>query len=127
MDDDYYSSIKRLSKMKITIAIALFVAAVAIFVGGKAFALVSRHTVESRIAVILKKKPHLKEAAKISGGKLRILIFKNDGIEYLNPNSRFYLSLKVSYPNVSDRARAKVDKRVNLGGDIMIHGKAVTI
>ena len=56
MDDDYFSSIKRLSKMKVTIAIALFVAAVAIFVGGKAFALVSRHTVESRIAVILKKK-----------------------------------------------------------------------
>ncbi len=49
------------------------------------------------------------------------------GIDYLNPNSRFYLSLKVSYPNASDRARAKVDGRVNLGGDIMIHGKAVTI
>jgi murein L,D-transpeptidase YafK len=49
------------------------------------------------------------------------------GIEYLNPNSRFYLSLKVSYPNASDRARAKADKRVKLGGDIMLHGKAVTI
>ncbi len=49
------------------------------------------------------------------------------GIEYLNPNSSYYLSLKVSYPNASDRARAKVDGRTNLGGDIMIHGKAVTI
>ena len=67
-------------KMKKTIAIAicLFVAAAAIFVGGKAIAKVSRHSVESRITAILKKKPHLKEAAKISGGKLRILVFKNE-------------------------------------------------
>ena len=49
------------------------------------------------------------------------------GIEYLNPNSSYYLSLKVTYPNASDRARAKTDGRTNLGGDIMIHGKAVTI
>ena len=49
------------------------------------------------------------------------------GIEYLNPNSRFYLSLKVSYPNASDRKRAKTDGRTQLGGDIMIHGKNVTI
>ena len=155
--------------MKITIAITigLFVAA-ALLAGGKAIAKVSRHTVDGRITAILKKKPHLKETAKISGGKLGILVFKNErrvevhapgwktpreypmtafsgtlgpklregdrqipegvyGIEYLNPNSRFYLSLKVSYPNASDRARAKADKRVNLGGDIMLHGKAVTI
>ena len=49
------------------------------------------------------------------------------GIEYLNPNSSYYLSLKVSYPNASDRKRAKADGRTKLGGDIMIHGKAVTI
>ena len=49
------------------------------------------------------------------------------GIEYLNPNSSYYLSLKVTYPNASDRTRAKADGRTNLGGDIMIHGKAVTI
>ena len=49
------------------------------------------------------------------------------GIEYLNANSSFYLSLKVSYPNASDRSRAKADGRANLGGDIMIHGKDVTI
>ena len=57
-----YSIIKRLSKMKKTIAIAigLFVAAAAIFAGGKAVAAVSRHTVESRITAILKKKPHLR-------------------------------------------------------------------
>ena len=128
----------------------------------------SRHTIADRTAAILAKKPQLKGVAKSAGGKLRILVFKNErsvevhapgwkapriypmtafsgtlgpklregdgqipegvyGIEYLNPNSRFYLSLKVSYPNVSDRARAKADKRVNLGGDIMLHGKAVTI
>ena len=49
------------------------------------------------------------------------------GIEYLNPNASYYLSLKVTYPNASDRACAKADGRTNLGGDIMIHGKAVTI
>lgn len=49
------------------------------------------------------------------------------GIEYLNPNSRFHLSLKVSYPNEADRRRAKMDGRTDLGGDIMIHGKNLTI
>ena len=49
------------------------------------------------------------------------------GIEYLNPNSSFYLSMKVSYPNDADRQRAKEDGRTNLGGDIMIHGTNATI
>lgn len=49
------------------------------------------------------------------------------GVEYLNPNSRFYLSLKVSYPNSFDREKARCDGRKDLGGDIMIHGKNVTI
>jgi hypothetical protein len=48
-------------------------------------------------------------------------------IESLNPNSRFHLSLRVNYPNASDRARAKEEGRENLGGDIMIHGNAVSI
>ena len=128
----------------------------------------ARHTVEDRMAAIVAKKPKLKDVARSSGGKLRILVFKNErsvevhapgwkepqiypmtafsgtlgpklregdgqipegvyGIEYLNPNSSYYLSLKVSYPNASDRRRAKADGRTNLGGDIMIHGKAVTI
>ncbi len=128
----------------------------------------SRHTIADRTAAILEKKPQLKGVAESAGGKLRILVFKNErsvevhapgwkapriypmtafsgslgpklregdgqipegiyGIEYLNPNSSYYLSLKVTYPNASDRARAKVDGRTNLGGDIMIHGKAVTI
>lgn len=128
----------------------------------------TRHTIEGRNAAILAKKPQLKGVAKSAGGKLRILVFKNErsvevhapgwkapriypmtafsgtlgpklregdgqipegiyGIGYLNPNSSYYLSLKVTYPNASDRARAKADGRENLGGDIMIHGKAVTI
>lgn len=48
-------------------------------------------------------------------------------VEYLNPNSRFHLSLKVSYPNGFDRARAKADGRTELGGDIMIHGGEATV
>lgn len=128
----------------------------------------SRHTVDDRVAAIVAKKPQLKSAAESAGGKLRILVFKNErrlevhapgwktprvypmtgfsgtlgpklkegdgqipegvyGIEYLNPNSSFYLSMKVSYPNDADRRRAKADRRTGLGGDIMIHGKNVTI
>ncbi len=49
------------------------------------------------------------------------------GIEYLNPNSMFHLSLKISYPNEFDLSRAKEDGRKALGGDIMIHGNSVTI
>lgn len=48
-------------------------------------------------------------------------------IELLNPNSQFHLSLRVNYPNAADRARAREDKRVDLGGDIMIHGSNVSI
>ena len=48
-------------------------------------------------------------------------------IESLNPNSRFHLSLRVNYPNEYDRAQAKAEGRMNLGGDIMIHGNAVSI
>ena len=48
-------------------------------------------------------------------------------MEYLNPNSRYHLSIKVSYPNAFDKKMAKQDGRTDLGGDIMIHGKNVTI
>lgn len=48
-------------------------------------------------------------------------------IEYLNPNSLFYLSMKVSYPNDFDKAKAVGDGRTSLGGDIFIHGKDKTI
>lgn len=49
------------------------------------------------------------------------------GVEGLNPNSAFHLSLRVSYPNDFDRAMAKNDGRTNLGGDIMIHGGAASV
>jgi len=48
-------------------------------------------------------------------------------IEYLNPNSSYHLSMKVDYPNAFDRQQAKAAGRTNLGGDIFIHGKDVTI
>lgn len=38
-----------------------------------------------------------------------------------NPNSRFHLSLRVSYPNEADRKQARA-RGVNPGGDIFIHG-----
>jgi len=47
--------------------------------------------------------------------------------ELLNPNSRFHLSIRLNYPNDFDRQMALRDKRSRLGGDIMIHGNAVSI
>lgn len=43
-------------------------------------------------------------------------------ISFKNANSRFHLSLRISYPNDADRARAR-KLRVRPGGDIMIHGR----
>ena len=43
-----------------------------------------------------------------------------------NPRSRFHLSLGLDYPNPVDRQRARRRGRPP-GGDIMIHGKAVSI
>lgn len=48
-------------------------------------------------------------------------------VEYLNPNSSYYLSMKIDYPNAFDEAKAKTEGRTNLGSDIFIHGKAVTV
>jgi hypothetical protein len=39
-----------------------------------------------------------------------------------NPKSRYYLSMRLDYPNDFDRAHGSADRRVSLGGDIMIHG-----
>ncbi len=44
-------------------------------------------------------------------------------ITFLNPNSRYHVSLRVNYPNAFDRKMARKDGRKDLGGDIMIHGK----
>jgi murein L,D-transpeptidase YafK len=48
-------------------------------------------------------------------------------ISYLNPNSKYHLSMRVNYPNAFDRKKAKLENRTNLGSDIMIHGDKVTI
>ena len=48
-------------------------------------------------------------------------------IESLNPNSLFHLSMKVDYPNEFDKKKAQIDNRINLGGDIMIHGNQLSI
>ncbi|MBN2768214.1 MAG: L,D-transpeptidase family protein [Campylobacterales bacterium] len=47
-------------------------------------------------------------------------------IEYLNPNSQFHLSMKISYPNSFDKKIAKMYGIANMGGDIMIHGGCET-
>jgi len=39
-----------------------------------------------------------------------------------NPNSRFHLSLGISYPNAADRAKARALGK-SPGGDIFIHGQ----
>jgi murein L,D-transpeptidase YafK len=42
-------------------------------------------------------------------------------IDWRNPQSKFYLSLHISYPNETDKQRA-TERGVSPGGDIMIHG-----
>ncbi len=53
-------------------------------------------------------------------------------IEYLNPNSLYFLSMKLTYPNDFEKEMALKDQRISesneaswkkLGSDIMIHGK----
>lgn len=120
-------------------------------------------TVGQAVARVCAARPEVRALAESSGGSLRILVFKHEGlvevsapgwpvprvhpmtarsgtlgpklregdgqipegfyrVESLNPNSRYHLSLRLDYPNASDRARATGDGRSGLGGDIMIHG-----
>lgn len=46
------------------------------------------------------------------------------GIDLLNPESDYHLSLRVDYPNAVDRVRGKAG---SLGGNIFIHGGCSTI
>jgi len=48
-------------------------------------------------------------------------------VEYLNPNSSYYLSIKINYPNEFDISKSKYSKKSDLGSDIFIHGKSATI
>ena len=43
-------------------------------------------------------------------------------LDYKNPNSSFYKSIHISYPNAEDRKKAR-QRGVDPGGDIMIHGQ----
>lgn len=45
-------------------------------------------------------------------------------ISHFNPQSNFHLSLKVNYPNASDKILSDKDKP---GGDIYIHGSCVSV
>lgn len=45
----------------------------------------------------------------------------------LNPNSLFHVSLRLDYPNAFDQQMGAKDGRKELGGDIMIHGKAASV
>lgn len=48
-----------------------------------------------------------------------------------NPNSSYHLSVRIDYPNADDRTVARQDGRAragtDLGGDIYIHGRSVSI
>jgi len=48
-------------------------------------------------------------------------------LDVMNPNSSYYLSLRVSYPNARDLERAKQNGISDPGGDIYIHGKSMSI
>ena len=64
--------------------------------------------------------PKLREGdLQVPEGRYRLIGF--------NPNSSYHLSMKVDYPNAEDRTQATKDGRTQLGGDIFIHGKSVSI
>jgi hypothetical protein len=74
-------------------------------------------------------------AVRAQSGRLGPKLIEGDGqvpeglysVALLNPNSRYHLSLRVSYPNDFDRQMAAADGRSALGGDIMIHGDRLSI
>jgi len=48
-------------------------------------------------------------------------------VAHLNPNSSYHLSIKINYPNEFDKSKTEFKNVKELGGDIFIHGKSVTI
>lgn len=44
-------------------------------------------------------------------------------LDWRNPNSQFYKSLHISYPNTQDLAQAQA-RGVSAGGDVMVHGSS---
>ncbi|PJD93894.1 MAG: hypothetical protein CK424_01155 [Legionella sp.] len=64
--------------------------------------------------------PKLKEHDKqIPEGIYRLTTF--------NPYSAMHLSMMINYPNAFDRQQASKDGRNKLGGDIFLHGKALSV
>lgn len=64
--------------------------------------------------------PKLREGdLQVPEGRYRVL--------WLNPMSSYHLSLRLDYPNAFDQAQARREGRTRLGGDIFIHGRAVSI
>jgi len=65
-----------------------------------------------------------------SGPKLRQGDYQVPEGEYhltgFNPASNFHLSIRVDYPSARDKRWAERDGRTELGGDIFIHGNAVS-
>lgn len=47
--------------------------------------------------------------------------------EFLNANSRYHLSIRLSYPNEFDKVQAQMQGWIQLGSDIMIHGTTASI
>lgn len=45
---------------------------------------------------------------------------------WLNPHSHYHLSMKINYPNAFDSKHARMEGRSDPGGDIFIHGEAVS-
>ena len=45
-------------------------------------------------------------------------------LDWFNPQSNFFLSLHINYPNASDRI---LGSRKNPGGDIFLHGSCASI
>lgn len=68
-------------------------------------------------------------------GTLGPKIRRNDGqipegiykIESFNPFSSFHLSMMLNYPNAYDRYYARLEGRHDLGDNIFIHGKALSV
>jgi murein L,D-transpeptidase YafK len=56
---------------------------------------------------------------QVPEGRYRVL--------WLNPMSSYHLSMRLDYPNAFDQAQARREGRTRLGGDIFIHGRAVSI
>jgi murein L,D-transpeptidase YafK len=48
-------------------------------------------------------------------------------IDLLNPNSKYYLSMRINYPNDLDKKRGEQYNINNMGGDIYIHGSNKTV